>query len=469
MAVVGCDIPVRQVVGAGALSSAKAGIWTKTHFWQEGNYLHAKTFLVAAGEPSILEFRVDLRPLEKVAARVHQRMHEKMGQQNGGPVVGFSFAKAFKSIKNTAKKIGHSKLVRAVGKAVKTVAKSKLVGALATGLAIAVPVVGVPALAAYGSAKAAIGAIDKGKKVAHVASSAKRLTSKAGTQTQKLDAAKAQAASRAKAAADAANARAKAQAQAIAAKAKANAARVPAAAATVKAQAATQAKAVLAAGQKQAATAAKQVVAQVVQASAKVAPTVKAAASLQAKLADPAVRAKLLAIKGQADSAKKTLDEIKQKAQHGTGAEKLDAQKSAAIVNLVARNEARIQAMSQQNAGGLPSLLIDAKGRIVPGKFRVVAKAGGKNADVLYQGPKQKPQSGAFSKVSGVPTVGASHVNWWTIEIKPPKGKRWISLQSNGILFREHYQAAKAAQHHAKRGVEAKAVLVKHTPSPRDA
>ena len=63
MAVIGCDIPVRQVVGADRLVQAKAGLWTKTHFYQQGDFLHAKTFLVAAGEPCVLEFRIDLRPL----------------------------------------------------------------------------------------------------------------------------------------------------------------------------------------------------------------------------------------------------------------------------------------------------------------------------------------------------------------------------------------------------------------------
>lgn len=471
MAVIGCDIPVRQVVGAEQLSSAQTGIWTKTHFYQEGPYLHAKTFLVAGGEPSVLNFRIDLRPLEKVAARIHQRLHEKMAKANGQPVVGFSFSKAFRSIKKTAKKIGHSKLVKAVGGAIKTVAKSKLVGALATGLAVAVPVIGVPALAAYGTAHAAIKAVSKGKKLVHTATSAKKTIAKAGDQSQKLAAAKAQAAARAKAAADAANARAKAQAQQIAAKAKASAARVPSASATVKAQAAAQAKATLAAGKQAAHSAAKNVVAEVQTAEKRVAPIVAAAAKIQARLANPAVKAKLLAIKAQADSANKVLSDIKEKAKTGSGAEKLDAQKSAAIVNLVAKNQARIQQMSQQNAGGLPAMLIDSRGRITRGKFKVVAKAGGKNPDVLYHGPKQRAQSGAFSKVAGVPGIGAAHdahARWWTLEIKPKGSNRWVSLQSNGILFREHWEAGKATDWYSKRGIPAKAVTAKYTPTPSE-
>lgn len=516
MAVVGCDIPVRQVVGAEQLANAQTGIWTKTHFYQQGPYLHAKTFLVAAGEPSVLEFRIDLRPLEKVAAAIHQRMHRKMAdaaRESGQPVIGFSFAKAFRSIKKTAKKIGHSKLVKAVGKGIKAVAKSKVVGALATGLAVAVPVVGIPALAAYGAAKTAIGAVKEGKKLIHTATKAKHVLSRGADTAKKIAAAKAsipqlQAAAQARAAAQAkaqasAVARqalaAKASAQrqiaeqarvAAAARARANAATNQAARqAQAKVAAAAQAKAqaaAKAAAQHKAAAAAraKQIIAQAKQraaaykakmaqqvssAASKAAPVVTAAAQLEAKLSNPAVQQRLLDIKKQADSAKKVLEDIREKARFGTGAEKLDAQKSAAIVNLVARNEARIQQMSQQNAGGLPAMLIDSHGRITRGKFKVIAKTGGKNPDVLYQGPNQQVQSGSFSRVSGgVPGIGADHWHWWTIAIRNPKSNRWISLQSNGILFRDHASASKAAQHHNRRGVEAKAALVKHTPSPEE-
>ncbi len=478
MAVIGCDIPVRQVVGADQLAQAKGGLWTKTHFYEDGNYLHARTFLVTSGTPLVLEFRIDLRPLEKAAAKIHQRLHQQMVQKTGAPVVGFSFSKAFKAIKNTAKAIGHTKLVKAVGGAIKTVAHSKLVGVLATGLAVAVPMVGVPALAAYGSAKAAIGAVNAGKKLVKTADSAKRTIHAAASVTQKLATAKAQAPSRIQAT----QANAKAQAVAIAARGKAQASAQSSIAASnaVKAAAAAKAKAALAQGQARASALAKNVVTQVKAAEVKVAPVVRAAASLQQKLADPAVRAKLETIKKQADSAKQVLTEIKDKASHGTGAEKLDAQKSAAIVNLVAKNEARIQAMSQVNAGGLPSLLIDSRGRIVKGKFRIVAQGGGKNPDVLYQGPKKATERGSFTKVSGVPGIGAApdaHTNWWTLEIKPKmkskngeivESPRWISLQPAGIIFRNHNEASKALTWYRGRGISAKASIVKYTPTPSE-
>lgn len=447
MAVIGCDIPVRQVVGAEALSTAKAGIWTKTHFYEQGHYLHAKTYLVAAGNPVVLEFRIDLRPLEKVAGRIHQRLHAEMSKRTGtDPSIGFSFSKAWKKVKGTAKKIGKSKLIKAVGKGIKSVATSKLVGSALAVTAVVVPGVGVAALAAYGAANAAIKAVDKGKKLVSTASAVKNTLSKAGSMATKLTTAKRAAPNAALAASAAARAKAAAQTRTLAVKAKAAVALAPNAqrAAAVKAAATTQAAAIAARAKAQAATSAKKIVAQVKSAEARVVPVVKAAATLQTKLQDPAVRAKLLTIRAQADSAKKALEAVKEKAQYGTGQEKLDAQKSAAIVNLVARNEARIQAMSQQNAGGLPSLLIDAKGRIVPGRFRVVAKSGGKNPDVLYDGPKKPLQAGAFTKVAGdfdEAEISGRKSKPWTVEVY--HGKAWYPQH------RRRGQGYTAAEAHA--------------------
>lgn len=480
MAVIGCDIPVRHVVGAEQIASSRAGLWTKTHFYQEGNYLCAKTFLVAAGEPSVLEFRIDLRPLEKVAARVHQRLHEKMvsasGREPGAgsrePAVGFSFSKAFKSIKNTAKKIGKSKLVKAVGGAIKTVAQSKLVGTLATGLSIAVPVVGLPALAAYGAAHAAVKAVNRGKKLTATAETARKALSTGASLSQKLAQAKAQAPARVAASAQNAQAIAKSQAAALAtrAQAQASAQASVAAANAVKAAAAAKAKALLAAGQAQASATGKAIVNQVKAAEAKVAPAVAAAKTIAQKLSDPAVRAQLTTIKAQADSANKTLAEIKDKAKNATGAEKLDAQKSAAIVNLVAKNDARIQAMSQVNAGGLPSLLIDARGRIIPGKYKVVAKTApkGKHRDVLYKGPKEQAEQGSFSKIAGGADLVGAVQKPWTIELW--QSGQWRPQYNHGAKFSTHAEASKAITWYHKRGYRAQVApypRVKSQPKTR--
>ena len=85
MPVIGCDIPV-NVVGSDQLTG-KAGVWIKTNFRTEGDYLFATTYLVAAGEPVVLELKVDLRPLEQVARKVHERLHAQMNTANGTTIV----------------------------------------------------------------------------------------------------------------------------------------------------------------------------------------------------------------------------------------------------------------------------------------------------------------------------------------------------------------------------------------------
>lgn len=330
MPVIGCDIPVR--VGGTEIIGAKAGVWLKTHFREEGHYLVATTYLVAAGNPTVFELRIDLRPLEKAALVIHQALHQKMT-----PTVGFSFSKAWRSVKKTAKKIGKSKLIKAVGKVTNSVVKSKITGSLVAALAVVVPPVGVPALAAYGAANAAIKAVDEGRKLVKTAGEAKKIVDK-GTAIAKR------------------------------------------AVTTPQPNAAAQAA---------------------VKAKAKASPVVQKALAVKKRLADPKVKTALLTIKTRADSAKKALDKVAYDSQHATGSKKVDAQKSRAILNLVAANNLRLAAIAQRNAGGLPALLIDPKGKITRGKYTVKAQAAGHGkADLLYLGPGQV-QRGLFTKVAG--------------------------------------------------------------------
>lgn len=359
MAVIGCDIPVRQVVGAEALSD-KGGVWTKTLFRQDGPYLVATTYIVAKGNPTVFEMKVDLRPLEQVARKIHERLHQK-AQVSGVPGVGgFSFAKAFKSIKNTAKKIGRSKLVKAVGNVTKAIVKP-LGGVAAGALAIFPPTaaIGIPALAAFGAANAAIKAVGRGKKLTSTVNRAQKQIATAQKIQVKLPQAKA--------------------------------------ALTVKAKAAVATKNPAGVAH------AKKIAVAVKKTEAKAKPIVLKAAALQKRLADPKVRAQLTSIKAQADSAKAALASVALASHNATTpAEKLDAQKSRAIVNLVAHNQAHIDAVAAKNAGGLPALLIDAKGRITRGRYAIVPKAApsGAQRDILYLGPGNT-QAGLFSRVSG--------------------------------------------------------------------
>lgn len=352
MAVIGCDIPVR--VGGAEIIGTNAGVWLKTHFRQDGHHLVATTYLVAAGNPSVFELRIDLRPLEKAATAIHAALHQKTN-----PTVGFSFKKAWRGIKKTAKKIGKSKLIKAVGKVTTAVVKSKITGGLVTALAVAVPAVGVPALAAYGAANAAIKAVGEGKKLVNTATEAKRIISKGNAIAKR--------------------------------------------AVTIKQDGAAKAKAELAKKTPAATGIAKQIAASVakVQAQAKASPAVVRALAVRKRLSDPKVKAQLLAIKARADSAKKALDKVAFDSVNATGAKRKDALQSRAIINLVAQNNLRLAAIAQKNAGGLPALLIDPKGKITRGRYTVKAQAAARGkGDVAYFGPGNV-QRGTFTKVAG--------------------------------------------------------------------
>lgn len=414
------------VVGAEQLASA-AGVWVKTHFYRKGPYLCATVYSVAAGNPRVVDLRVDLRPIERALVRAHAVEHSRTTLKN--PSVGWSLGSMWKKAKSAAKSIGRSKLVKgvvgvtkAVYKGAKSVVKSKITGAI-LGVASVFPLTApfaAPALGAYAAANSAVSAVEKGSKVVKVASSAmgtiargKQLEKAVGLKTAATSAAvktagatltaaqKAQLAARAKAAGKVqltANAKAK-----LAAKASV----LPAAARTkLAAQAAAKLKAASVVRQRVALAqalppTAKTAVLATTALQLKAAPEIAKAKALQEKLSSPAVQKALVTARAQATTAEELLADIKKRATTGSGQEKLDAQKSAVIVDLVARNRSRIQAMSQANAGGLPGLLITPEGKLVRGKFRVkpVATAPTRGA-LLYQG-RGDASRGTFTRVSG--------------------------------------------------------------------
>lgn len=418
---IGCDPSlVGCVVGAEALGDAP-GVWIKTRFWREGPYLKATVYAVAAGEPKIIELSVDLRPIVRAVLRAHAEVHAK--EQLRSPHVGWSLGKLWKGAKKAAKAIGRSKLVKGVVAVTKTVAKgakavvkSKAFGAILTA-ASAFPLTApfaAPALGAYAAANTAIGAIDKGRKVVKVARQAVSTISRGKAVAKRLTVQKTQTAAAVKTAgalmspatkaAVAARVRSSANISlSTAGKAKIAAAvsRLPVAARAAAAskvasslQTLQKVKAAAALAKSLPATAAHAVVSTTaLEVQAK--PLVTAAAATAAQLANPQLQASMVAARAQGAAAQTKLETIQKAAQSGS----LDAQKSAAIVNLVARNRARIQAMAQTNAGGLPGILITPDGRLVRGKFRVQAKAGAKG--LLYQGPTSARQNGEFARVSG--------------------------------------------------------------------
>lgn len=147
-------------------------------------------------------------------------------------------------------------------------------------------------------------------------------------------------------------------------------------------------------------------------------PLVARARRVRRRLKNPAVRRKMLATVKRARLAKKHLVAVGTRARYGKGKVQLDAIKSAAIVNLVARNRARVQAMAQQNAGGIPSLLINSQGRLVRGNFRTVPKAT-RRGDVLYRGPRKVIQTGQFARISGRPPAPAIRLHGTGANARP--------------------------------------------------
>lgn len=425
---IGCG-NVGCVVGAEALGQT-AGVWVKTRFYRQGPFLCATVYSVAAGEPRIVELKVDLRPLQRAVFQAHAKLHERDNLRGTGPTVGWSLGSLWKGAKKAAQAIGRSKLVKgvvAVSKGVvkvaKTVAKSKIVGSV-LGVAAVFPLTApfaAPALGAYAAANAAVKGVEAGRKVVNVASSAISTLSR----SKQLSSAVKTTAARASAAVKTASAqmtptqRAALSARAAAAgkvtlsaagKAKLAAAvsrvppkALPAVAAGVKrtlaAAGAARANAVIA---RAVPPAAGKLVAQSTALSRVAAPELAAAAALSKKLADPAVRKRMTEIKARGDKSEALLKQVAVKAATAKGPAQLDAQKSAVIVNLVARNNARIQAMSQANAGGLPGMLITPQGKLVRGRFRVQAKASGQGqGGLLYQGKGKPRERGLFATVAG--------------------------------------------------------------------
>lgn len=424
--IIGC---VGCVVGAEKLGEA-SGVWVKTRFYRDGHFLCATVYSVAAGEPKVVELRVDLRPIARAVMRAHSAMHASelakasLRGSVSGTTVGWGLGSLWKKAKKAAKAIGRNKLVRgvvkvtkAVAKTAKTVIKSKVTGLIAAGLA-AFPLtapLGVAALGAYAAANAAVAGAEAGSKVLKTAQRAASTISKgvklarnvAGSAKQASAAVKtassmmspAQRAAAAQRASNAARVALNAKGKAVVkqALARAPAARKPFVATSImgklKQVAQLRRNVALAKSLPRQAGAA-------VLASTKLqlqaAPALARAAATAKAIQKPAVRQKLVAIRARGQKAEALLSNIAQRAQTGS----LDAQKSAAIVNLVARNRARIQAMSQANAGGLPGVLITQDGRLERGRFRVQAVAA--KGGLLYQGQNQPKERGSFQSVSGV-------------------------------------------------------------------
>lgn len=171
------------------------GFWIKTHIYQEGQMLRAKSYLVVAGEPHVFEVAVNLELIEKALRAYHARLHAESkisGVDDLGPCVGcgevplisgflgniskavkkVGKSKIVKAVASTAKKITQTKVVKTAMKVAKPVLKtgrailrSKVTAGVMASVAVAFPPVGVPAAAAYAGANAALAVIEKGNAI----------------------------------------------------------------------------------------------------------------------------------------------------------------------------------------------------------------------------------------------------------------------------------------------------------------
>lgn len=419
------------VVGAEELAQ-NASVWVKARFYQEGPFLCATVYSVAAGEPEVFTMKVDVRPIARAIMRQHTAMHAQEtaeSQVRGGVTVGFSLGKIWRGAKKAASSVAKGKLVKGVvavtktiAKGAKTVVQSKALGVVAAGLA-AFPLtapLGVPTLAAYAAANATLTAVDAGRKTVQTAKAAGTILSQGVSAATRLAAAskttaatvKAAGASMSKAQTNAITARVKAagslhlNAKGKVAVATALAKAAPANKSAVAKMMANKLKGVALLKSRVAlATSlppkAKAAVLATTKFQVAAGPAIAKAKAVQAKLAQPAVKAKLLALRANGVQKETELKRLAVQAQTGAGG--LDAQKSAAVINLVARNRDRIQAMSQSNAGGLPGILITSSGQVRRGKWKISPLGKGATTEgMLYTGPG-KLERGAFAAVSGLP------------------------------------------------------------------
>lgn len=107
------------------------GLWVKTRFYTEGNFMHAVTYCVADGSPEVMRFSVDLRPIEAAVKAYHDKLHRTNPDSHAAmaaadpAVAGFFdvISAPFKSVAHAVSSVAKSTLVRAVTGAVAGVAK----------------------------------------------------------------------------------------------------------------------------------------------------------------------------------------------------------------------------------------------------------------------------------------------------------------------------------------------------------
>lgn len=389
------------VIGAEELTET-SGVWYKARFYRDGHFLCATVYSVAAGEPRIIQLQVDLRPIARAILRAHSTLHASeiakasLGSSRANAdVVGWSLGKLWRGAKKAAAKIGRSKLVRGVTGAVMKVASNKAFQVVMPAAALAAHTTS-KALGGKGAFKGALGAavnLGTGAVLSSIPGGALSKGLSASVLTSRIS----QNAIGAYATANQAVAQLEAGRKVMqtATSAASTIRRGTTLARKVTNQSARTAAAVSRAGATMNAKTKAAVVARTRSSTRKAAPVIAKAAAVARTLQRPIVKKALVGTRVQAGKAEALLRNVKNAAATGN----LDAQKSAVIVDLVARNRARIQAMAQASAGGLPGILITKDGKLQRGRFRVQAKTTA--TGVLYQGAGSPSERAPFTSVSG--------------------------------------------------------------------
>lgn len=153
------------------------GVWMKTHLYVENGSLHAKTFLSVSGSPQILHVEVPIAKIASLVERYHRSLHGgKISGCIGGDCVGGCVGCDENDVevgrRHKRRKILRLAKLSVIRKTMRKVKRvmSKIVKPLVTAAAIVYPPVGLPALAAYKSADAALRGIEKGSNAVNSAS-----------------------------------------------------------------------------------------------------------------------------------------------------------------------------------------------------------------------------------------------------------------------------------------------------------
>ena len=391
--------------------TAARGVWVRTHFYQKGPILHSVTYMVAAGQPEVFRFSLDLRPIMKRLKRVHTRWHKE-----DAPKVGWFPANI---VKKVARAIGKSKIVKSIAKAGKAIVRSKITGGILAATAVAFPAVGAPALAAYAGANKALDMIEQGNKAAKAVKKfvsgkktvrlAKRVVKKYGSRkaggmfrrirgmVKKIKKAKARVSAGRKLGFTR-RLVPKIKASSVAIQRMAAIQRLsrfgnPAQRKKARAQLAFLRK--LAARKK---TTTKRAV-------RRRPPRLRASIKSKARKSSSSLKAAKALAQRKAAWAK--IAKVAHIAKHGTGAKKLEAQKAIAVMKRVAKNRSTLRNVGAAHRGGLPGLLIDRRGRLTRGKF-----ARNAGTDALLYNPSGSLK-GRFARIGDDPEI---HIPYYTFD-----------------------------------------------------